>query len=331
MDDFITSLDERPRQLVFSLDERYLAWAGQLPAVFQELALAESTFTGRAGHRLSRLSSSVNPVNMHSPWLFWKLFEGLDDEAFLNIAEAGAFWSLSAIVLDHLVDGQSEKPAQGLLFQHILLQRSRSCFREIFQLASPFWSYFDLCERQYLDALGSESFTQLYPEKLTYEAFEQTARAKAATMLVSISALVEASCQPSLLPPIEKSIQCCALAGQLYDDLLDWPSDLDHGHMTWALMQLVPEITTGRDAIPGIETLRTRVHSEGLDLHMMKAVLNQFAEAEGAVQELDCPGWKVFLKDYREIVRRDQRASAADFLQRALSPAIAEHARKPGR
>ena len=78
---------------------------------------------------------------MHSPWLFWDLFEKLDDDFFLRIAEAGAFWSLSAVVIDHLVDGQSENPPLATLFQQKLLQKSLSCFREIFPIVVPFLGF----------------------------------------------------------------------------------------------------------------------------------------------------------------------------------------------
>lgn len=324
MDDFIAGLNDRARELVWSLDKRYQAWASQLSVFFQDLAFSESTFTGRPGDKFYQLSSSVNPVNMHSPWLFWEMFEELDDDYFLRIAEAGAFWSLSAVVTDHLVDGQSENPPLATLFQQKLLQNSLSCFREIFPSSSPFWGSLERYETIYTEGLGVEAYAQKHPESLTYNTFVKSAKAKASSMLVTIAAYAEASDQPYLLKPIEKSIQYCALAGQLYDDFLDWQEDRLNGHITWVLLELMRNGERNDETGFPSQTSGDNQVRDWKDLDILKDVVNRFAQAEEAVKELNCPGWKRFLSVYRELVLKEQKASAARHIRNLLSPVIGD-------
>ena len=145
-------------------------------------------------------------------------------------------------------------------------------------------------------------------------------------MLVTIAAYAEASGQPYLLKPIEESIQYCALAGQLYDDILDWQEDRLNGHITWVLLELMrggdrnaesdfPSLTSGDNQVRGWK-----------DLVILNDVVNRFSQAEEAIKELNCPGWKRFLSGYRELVLKEQRASAARHLRNLLSPVIGEKA-----
>ena len=322
MDGFISDLNDRARQLVMALDERYQEWVDQLPAFFRDLASAESTYSGRPGGRFYQLSSSVNPVNMHSPWLFWDLFASLDDDQFLNIAEAGAFWSLSAIVLDHLVDRQIENPPLGALFQLCLLQRSRALFREIFPLNSQFWLSMARYEAWYTWSLGVEVDAQQHPEEFTYEFFAESAQAKASTMLVTISAFSEATGQLQLLEPIEKSIRFLALAGQLYDDLVDWKLDLRNGHVTWVSRQFLPGSDWKPDGGSAAQQVEENLEENWQDLDILKDVASRFDQAEEAVRGINCPAWLKFIGGYREIILRDQRARAARYLRKVLPTGI---------
>ncbi len=322
MKKFSLSLNIRAENLLQALDIRYNRWVDQLPSFFKELAIAESTFTGRSGEELFQVSTSLNPLNARSPWLFWDLFQELENEKFLNIAEAGAFISLSTVVLDHLVDQQSVNPALTTLFQGKLYQHGHSTFQEIFPNNSNFWESFHRYETDYYWALGVEVEAQTNPTIFTDETFVQSAKFKASPMLITIAALTEASGLSNLLEYIERSIQFCAVAGQLHDDILDCAPDLDNGHITRVLLQLLQGTEWKNDKRMPIEGLQSIIDKEWIDLVIFKEVIHWFDEAKQAVDGLNCPGWMRYLEEYQKIASGHQMACAANHLIHEFLPVV---------
>ncbi|OGO31702.1 MAG: hypothetical protein A2Z16_10205 [Chloroflexi bacterium RBG_16_54_18] len=322
MDKFSLSLEPRAELMIHALERRYLTWAGQLPVFYRKMALAESTFTGREGAGKFQISRTLNPLNARSPWLFWDLFSKLEDELFLDAAEAGAFNSLSTVVLDHLVDGQYSSPGMIALFQGKLFQKGQSKFRLLFPADSIFWQDFDHYNDQYSWALGLEAETQNHPHILPNKAFIDSATAKASPMLITLAAFTAISNQPELQGPIEKSLGACAVAGQLHDDLLDWRADYENRHLTWFLLQLLSaEEWKSEKPIP-LSELEERNFEDKRDLVVFGETIGWFDKAKEAIRAINCQGWQRYLEEYRSIAVEHQRACAAYHLKRVLFPAL---------
>ncbi len=322
MDKFRLTLEPRAQNLLQLLEMRYFRWAEQLPDFYRQMALAEGTFTGRSGTGEFHISRSLNPLNARSPWLFWDLFSGLKDETFLDAAEAGAFSSLSTVVLDHLVDGQYSNPGLPTLFQGKLRQQGQSKLRRLFPADSTFWKLFERYDEQYSWALGLEAETQIHPHLLTNKAFIDSAMAKASPMLITLAAFTAISNQPELQTQIEKSLGACAVAGQLHDDLLDWRADYENRHLTWFLLQLLTaEEWKSEKPIP-LSELEERNFKERRDLAVFGETIGWFDQAIDTTREINCPGWLRYLEEYRSIAVEHQRACAAYHLKRALFPVI---------
>ena len=123
MNRLIPPADSRQSDLFEKLNSRYFDFARQLPQPLKRLGTLKSTFLGSPHEGIFEGVLELNPVLAGTPWLFWETFSSLEDEQYLQIAEAGTMFVLASIVLDHLVDGQAERQEQVALFHQALLPR----------------------------------------------------------------------------------------------------------------------------------------------------------------------------------------------------------------
>ncbi len=314
--------DPRSARMLEALDDRYFQFAEGLPPPLKDAALLERTILGHPVDGPFRGPVKMNALITCTPWLFWELFSGLEDDIFLTVGEAGMFLGLSSVVLDHLVDGQTENPELMALFQRAFHNRSVSCLRKVFPSSSAFWDQYERLTREYLKSLGAEVETQSSPNLLTLENFREFAGGKVSPMVITIAALAEASDMFSVLEPIETSLRHSYIAGQIHDDILDWPSDLENRHLTFFLSRLASPDTWRGEEWPTVDEGYDVNNQEWLDVEYFGLVIEHFDLCIEAVEGIQCAAWIHYLEEYRGIAEEHQKSATASHLMRTLESVI---------
>ncbi len=314
--------DNRAALLLDRLDARYFEFAGHLPPPLKELALRKSTYQGRQTHLAFEGFSKLNPILASTPWLFWETFCGLDDEAFLGIAAAGAFHSLAMVVMDHLVDGQAERAGSSALLHQALHREALRGFQDVFSLDSSFWDEFDRLSRDYLSGMAEELDLRSNPDRLNFEGFKRICSGKVSSILATLAGLGVASKQADVMEPIEASLKDAFCAAQLLDDIGDWQSDYRAGRLTYFLTCLAPPEGWQAGKWLSNDELQGSLNAEWTDVSSMRQVT---AWLEAAIQSVDgvgCSGWIEYLKDYKRLTKQHLEAAVARHLKRTLGPEI---------
>ncbi len=310
----------RQSNLFQQLNTRYFDFARQLPDPLKQLGMARSTFLGSASHETFEGVKELNPVLAGTPWLFWETFSSLDDKLFLQIAEAGTMFVLASIVLDHLVDGQAERPEQMALFHQALYSHGISIYRVVFESSSRFWFDFERLASGHLAGLARELQAQLDPNSLTLGDLDTMAHGKVSPIVVTIAALSEASGQPERLDPIETSLKRIAVASQLLDDIGDWKHDIEVGHITYFLTCLVPLQPVGSVGLPSTEEAQSKIDAEWVDVNNLELVLELLDDSIDAVREIECPAWIEYVEGYRWLTNEHLHSAMARHIVRKLRP-----------
>jgi hypothetical protein len=295
--------DARAAKLFERLDEKYFEFVNGLPSPLSKLALTKSTYVGQPGVEAFEGVTKMNAVIACTPWLFWELFCGLDDEEIMPIAEAGTYYALASVILDHLLDKQTLFPEASTLLHQALYERGTSGLRKIFPMSSPFWKHFDRLAKEHVIGMAVEIEAQNDPDVLTMDSFFMLAKGKIAPMVVTMAALTEASDQGELLQPIEDSIKTTIAAGQMHDDIGDWKDDLQNQHMTYFMSLLAPpppDSWMGRDW-PTEAEMQKRIDDSWEDINQLRIVVSWFDEARSMASELGCPAWENYVTNYREV------------------------------
>jgi hypothetical protein len=320
--------NSRQSELFQLLSKRYFDFARQLPDPLKQLGMARSTFLGSASNEAFEGVRELNPVLAGTPWLFWETFSSLDDELFLQIAEAGTMFVLASIVLDHLVDGQAERQEQMALFHQALYSHGISIYRSIFESSSRFWFHFERLASDHLIGLAKELQAQLDPHNLTLEDLDTMAHGKVSPIVVTIAALSEASAQPKKLGPIETSLKHIAVASQLLDDIGDWRDDIEAGHATYYLTCLTPSRSFGTVVLPTAEEAQSRIDAEWIDVNNLELVLELLDDSIEAVQGVECPVWIDYVEGYHWLTNEHLNSAMARHIVRKLRPVMEND--KPG-
>jgi hypothetical protein len=316
------SADSRAARLLARLDGTYFRFAARLPSPLYSLAHLKSTYTGIPGDEPFEGVSSMNPGVTCTPWLFWEVVQNLPDDRILQAADAGTHIVLSSVLLDHMADGQAERPGETALLQQALLQEGVAQFRRCFPPDSPFWRHFERLESEHLAGLAMELDTQTNPEKLTWKSFLEMVPGKFSPIVITMAAMTALLDRCELLTPIETSIKHLAIASQLLDDMGDWEEDRVSGHLTYYLTCLAPPERWATGDWPAESELRKRINTEWLDVKYMGMVQQWLDSSAEATRELGCSGWDDYLHGYRELAGRHKRYFEAQHLLRIIEPIV---------
>jgi hypothetical protein len=293
-----------------------------LPPPLESLARRKSTFLGSPGDEAFQGVPDLNPVLAGTPWLFWELFSGLDDEVFLHIAEAGALYVLASIVLDHIIDGQAEPAHAMALFHQALYENGVARFRAALPSTSGFWGQFDRLAADHLRGLAAELDAQSNPHRLTLETFLAMAHGKVGPIVTTVAALAEASRRPGVLGPIEASLKHIAVASQLLDDVGDWEHDAHVGHLTYYMAHVLPPDAWQSESRPSADELQGRIDAEWADVDHLRMVIEWLDRAVDAVGSLECPRWVKYVDGYRTLADQHLTTAMARHFVRVLKPLV---------
>jgi hypothetical protein len=314
--------NSRQSDLFQQLNERYFDFARQLPEPLTKLGMLRSTFLGSESDQPFEGVRELNPVLAGTPWLFWETFSSLDDERFLQIAEAGTMFVLASIILDHLVDGQAQEQEQMALFHQALYSHGISIYRSVFESSSDYWIHFERLASDHLAGLARELQAQLDPQDLTLEDLNTMAHGKVSPIVVTIAAMSEASGLPEKLDPIETSLKHISVASQLLDDIGDWRHDLEVGHVTYYLTRLAPAGSSGSVGLPSVEEAQSKIDADWIDVNHLEMVLDLLDDSTDAVRGIECPAWIDYIEGYRWLANEHLTTAMARHLVQKLRPLI---------
>jgi hypothetical protein len=312
------SRDRRAKRLFEALNDLYFQFVSRLPPPLDDLARLHSTYEGDKDQKIFESLRGLNPVLVGTPWLFWEVFKGLSDEIFLLIAEAGTYYVLASVVMDHILDGQA-KPVEAMgLFHQALYERGISKYRNAFSDSSSFWDHFERLAVDHLAGLSKEFAVQSKPQLMDREALIKMAHGKVSPIVTTIVGLVEASGQTALLEPIEISLKHIAVASQLLDDIGDWKYDLQVGHMTYYLSSLAPNAAWLLTERPSYDDCQRKIDAEWLDVEQMGEVMEWLNRSLEAVREMNCPAWIDYVNGYKTLANEHLTGFVARHISRIL-------------
>jgi hypothetical protein len=310
--------------LLARLDDRYVQFVASLPQPQKELAKKKTTFSGVPEELPFEGVSSLNPFMTCTPWLFWESFSGLEDERLINVVEGGAFRSLAMIVMDHLVDHQVEDAKAMAQFHQSLVDHSENIFRGIFDSKSPFWEHYERLEKRYQRGISAELAAQKLPARLDLDSFLIIAGGKVSPIALGLIALAIETEQYYIIGSIETSLKYAAAGTQLLDDIGDWETDVQMGHVTFYLVQLSQWETWDGKHLPSVEELRSRLESDWADIDNLKLVIDFLRKAITPVGDVDCAGWIEYLTSYIELAEKHIKRASIIHLERSLRPLVHE-------
>ncbi|MGE5222257.1 MAG: hypothetical protein ACM3PY_07460 [Omnitrophica WOR_2 bacterium] len=319
----MTSLElprgSRALQLFNHLEQDFQLFLEQLPPGLRELAYQQNTYHGDdSARRFTRLKH-LNPVLVGTPWLFWDTFQSLDDELILCTAEAGAYFVLASVLLDHLLDSQTRAPGLLAMYHQALYSRGLSGYRRLFPAQSPFWDPFDRLANEHLAGLSAEHAAQSRPEEFNFETLKVIAHGKVAPIVATLLALSAASGQMDLFPAMEASLKHISVASQLLDDIGDWQPDLRDRHLTYFLTLLDSPESWTQAEWPAVEKLQAVLDAGWIDVDGFKAVMQDLDRAIEAVRGMNCPAWVAYVDGYRKITDGHLERSIRRHLQRTFN------------
>jgi hypothetical protein len=318
-------LPENPRakRLFGEVDARYQVFAGRLPESLGRMARLRRTYLGSPSDDPFQGIADLNPVLAGTPWMFWELFEHLDDSQFVTIAEGGALFVLASILLDHIIDRQADRPEAATLLHQALFSQGIECLRTALPTSPGFWSHFERLEALHLAGLAAELDSQAETTRMRDETFIQMAHGKVSPIVVTLAALAEAAGRPEALPQVEASLNHIAVASQLLDDIGDWREDLEAGHVTYFLTR-IPGYHTGHSKpSDDVDAVQAAIDEDWLDVDYLHVTLDWLRQSVAAVGGLECPGWLEYVESYRQLTDEHLTVAVARHLVRVLRPIVA--------
>ncbi|NIS82282.1 MAG: hypothetical protein GTO14_19220 [Anaerolineales bacterium] len=312
----------RAADLFRRLDLRFINFVEGLPDPLRTVARCESTFSGRRTGRDFPGLRSLNPALIGTPWLFWEAFTTLPDDQILDIAEAGMLYVLASVIMDHIIDRQVENPESAALLHQAFCEGGIAKYRRIFQTGSPFWDHFDRLTADQQEGLAIELDMQSNPRRMDITSFRGLTYGKVAPMVITVAALATAADRLELLPALEDALELISIASQLLDDVEDWRSDFDKGHMTYFLGQLMchPLIeNTGNRSVVELQSVLGR---SWLDVDHLRQVLDWLDRSIEVVQDLQCRAWVDYVDGYKRLADKYLTLATADHLLGLLEPLV---------
>ena len=256
------------------------------------IARERGTFDHRSGSARLQSLTERNAINTGALFLFWELCSVIDDETLLALAEASAYIGLAYILLDHLVDNQTEDPASIMLLQLSFHDHGIRKLRQLFTSDHSFWSYFDRLTGMLRSSLLLEVECRLSPRKYTEERFLNSTYGKVSPAAISTAALVmlnadlEPEDQNRAVSTIERGLFDLISAGQLAHDTEEWKSDLLSREMTYFLSTCANTDYWIKDEWPSEDQLGELIFETRNDVvHFMKAE-QWFVRARETIDEL---------------------------------------------
>ncbi len=310
--------DPRAKALLAEMDARFFVAIEDLPDPLRALAQMRGTYDGTDDRGRFEGLSSMNPGLTCTPWMFWEISSGIDDERFVDIAFGGGTVILSSILLDHLADNQVVQAGKTTLLQAELQALGSSQLRQVFGPKNDFWDQHDRLLGEHRRGLAEELQWRKEPDRLTETVFVEAISAKFAPIALTMVATALAAQRNDLAQMAERSIKHLAVASQLLDDLGDWQDDRQAHRLTWFIKSLDPDFDWTAEEWPSAEELQGHIDANWSEIKLLNWAMEWLNRSKDAVDDINCPAWLRYLDGFREITEGHLSGRTARHLARSI-------------
>jgi hypothetical protein len=249
------------------------------------------------------------PLDILLPFMFAETFSLSPDDSFA-IAFSGMFGFFSVLAYDDMFDQQILLDPDRLLLQNLLYTKALSYLHALFEQASPFWHYYRAYFGEYFRAISTErklhcKLISAYDKAELYE----IARGKSAPrkILLAAMAIRDGNDTSEKIETLSASLDACAIADQILDDITDWREDFSDRRFSYLLTRVIVshglEKRINVDARPSpVEIIEMAMHvfGSGEPQALLDEAHGLFEEAIRCVEGVECPEWKQFLRNRAE-------------------------------
>ena len=318
--------DNRAQILYKEFERRFLASLHDLPTPASQAALNEATYSGRAESQPLTSLLYLNPALVGLPWLFWEEFSDVGDEDFLNASQAGAFYVLSTVIMDHWIDNQGTQSEEKLLCIQSFQATAFRMFQRLFGQESIFWSDFYRLQGDHIQGIATEMKVLTSPGPVRREAFWALTGGKVAPMIMTILALCTLSGSDSaVIPQMEKALRYVSIGSQMLDDIEDWSSDLGQKHFTYFLSLVTQEHDWSEGTWPSEAEVQSEINRGWSDVANLQMAISWLEGSLGAVSSIESTGWDRYAKAYIKLADDHATAATAKHLRRTIKPLVQEN------
>lgn len=291
------------------LKDVYFGFVQSLKPPLAQIALTYDVFSPRqhAGDEQS-FDHLVDPapVDILLPFMLAEVFSLSQDDLFA-IASSGMFGLFSVLLYDAMFDQQLPVDPDRLLLQNLLYTKTLSYWCALFEQDSPFWHYHSAYFGEYYDAISAER--ERHCGRIsTYDKVElyEIARGKSAPRKILLAAMAVRGGRDvsERIKTLSASLDACAIADQILDDISDWEEDFSDRRFSYLLTRVITsrglESRINVEARPSpMEMVEMTVHVIGSEEPqiLLDEAHEWFGKAIRCVEGLECPEWKRFLRN----------------------------------
>jgi hypothetical protein len=307
------------RHIIQQLQDTYVGVVQRLEPPLARLALTYDVITPRQHQGDERpFTDPVDPVPLDIllPFMFAEVINLSQDDLFA-IASSGMFGRSSVLLYDDMFDQQIPADPDRMLLQNLLYTQALSYLHALFEQDSPFWHYHRTYFGEYFRAISAEreqhsKQVSAYDKAQLYE----IARGKSAPrkILVAAMAIRDGKDASEKIEILSTSLDACAVADQILDDVSDWEEDFNSRRFSYLLTRVIMsnglESRINMKARPGpLETIEMAMHifGSGEPQALLDEAHGLFEEAIRCVEGVECPEWKQFLRNRAETCMEAKR------------------------
>jgi prenyltransferase beta subunit len=241
--------------------------------------------------------------------LFWPLFPSVLETAVQNIHLAGRLYANHIVLLDGIIDSDSQSHYHTLLYlkSTFFLQQSFATLYRYFPQSSPFWEEFQHHQRDFIQACLFEKTLQHGGIEQSYDdtTFRRIASGKSAMAKCAVAALAILADRPEKLKALYNLFDEVAIYFQLHDDYEDWQKDLENKQYSYLLLHFFAEIGVHSEqqiSMLGEKVLKRRFLSSQTLQTAIDDMLSCLKNILQAPEFAECKDWLRYLSlSYRDI------------------------------
>jgi squalene-hopene/tetraprenyl-beta-curcumene cyclase len=271
-------------------------------AVLEDAAILQSRWPREIS--IGRSEGDTPSIYDCFPYLFIEAFPGVPAEKVQKLSLAGRLYASALFLSDALMDQEMKGLKAAVASVNVTALQSEASYilHELFPPGSGFWKHFRAYLRDYIEAclrekeftIGNRSWSDY-----TDEVALGIVSGKDGFSRAAIAGLCELSGDDGLLEGLTQSIKHYYIGRQMYDDLIDWKSDLRDGSPSLVLARLLrtrpPVLNTDRNS-PEISELARELYYQGHAEYVLDLALDSLDKAGHLTIEVPSLSWRAAIE-----------------------------------